>query len=562
MSGHTYTGKCHLACMHADLSKCGTRKFHLGIPRRDRQPVDRTDRTGEIASAFADDMNPMPDSSGMHSSSGEPDDPPFAEPLLWPWSPSAQLEDASPLQPRSVSCILLDDGTAPMMPSSGLEVCGVCDAVPARDMAPGAPECHLAIQNIHAISIASAESLSAGYVKSCTAATAGPFHVNVPQIAHTVHIGSAISSALSMQSAAYALQQPTTALQAAALIAMQPPPLVLDQANASSQGPWPMGQPSWASPSEYWRQPQDPRTTEQVHGGVSMGQLSQVSLAAHPHLPSPAPTTCLGHAPPTRLCDFEGCKSSARAGGDHFCKRHGGGRRCQFDGCGKSGLFVQGDLTSLRALCVLHGGGRRCQQQGCSRAARSGFFQFCAAHGGGRRCEHDGCETQARPGPLHLCAKHMSNKRSKTERKVTWIHPRTGRTDLQTGLGAGQAQGHGGGHGEESDDEDGATSTTSPEASVIVGTTSPEASVLVESMHLGRSLVSSAKYAAKPTVEGVLVDQAAPAEVTATLASTSAYFVDPHPYRPLPDGGTSLSVMMSASIQTIVVVVDATRVDE
>lgn len=23
MSGHTYTGKCHLACMHADLSKCG-----------------------------------------------------------------------------------------------------------------------------------------------------------------------------------------------------------------------------------------------------------------------------------------------------------------------------------------------------------------------------------------------------------------------------------------------------------------------------------------------------------------------------------------------------------
>ena len=26
MSGHTYTGKCHLACMHADLSKCGTRK--------------------------------------------------------------------------------------------------------------------------------------------------------------------------------------------------------------------------------------------------------------------------------------------------------------------------------------------------------------------------------------------------------------------------------------------------------------------------------------------------------------------------------------------------------
>ena len=489
-------------------------------------------------------MNPMPVVSGVRSSSGDPDDPPFAEPLLWPWSPSAQLEDASPLQPRSVTCILLDDGTAPMMPSSGLEACGVCDAVPAPDMAPGAPECHLAIQNSDAISIPSAESLSAGYVKSSTAAT---FQINVPQITHTVHIGSAISSALSMQSAvtsaAYALQQPTTALQAAALIAMQPPPLVLDQASASSQGLWPMGQPSWASPSEYWRQPQDPRTTEQGHGGVSMG----LSLAAHP-LPSPAPTTCLGHAhAPTRLCDFEGCKSSARAGGDPFCKRHGGGRRCQVDGCGKSGLFVQGDSTNLRALCVLHGGGRRCQQQGCSRAARSGFFQFCAAHGGGRRCEHDGCETQARPGPLRLCAKHMSNKRSKTERKVTWIHPRT---DLQAGPGAGQAHGHGGGHGEESDDEDGAT-------------TSPVASVIVESVHRGRSRVSGAKYAAEPyaepTDEGVLVDQTAHAEVTATLASTSAYFVDPHPDQ---GGGTSTSAMMSASIETIVVVVDATRVDE
>ena len=50
MSGHTNTGKCHLACMHADLSKCGTRKFHL---EETEWPVDRTDRTGEIASAFA-----------------------------------------------------------------------------------------------------------------------------------------------------------------------------------------------------------------------------------------------------------------------------------------------------------------------------------------------------------------------------------------------------------------------------------------------------------------------------------------------------------------------------
>jgi hypothetical protein len=86
------------------------------------------------------------------------------------------------------------------------------------------------------------------------------------------------------------------------------------------------------------------------------------------------------------------------------------------------------------------------------------------------------------------------------------------------------------------------------------------ASVIVESVHRGRSrVVSGAKYAAEPTDEGVLVDQTAHAEVTATLASTSAYFVDPHPDQ---GGGTSTSAMMSASIETIVVVVDATRVDE
>ena len=48
----------------------------------------------------------------------------------------------------------------------------------------------------------------------------------------------------------------------------------------------------------------------------------------------------------------------ARTGYD-FCKRHGGGRRCQHDGC-------QTNAVDGYDFCVRHGGGVRCQSSACS----------------------------------------------------------------------------------------------------------------------------------------------------------------------------------------------------
>lgn len=54
--------------------------------------------------------------------------------------------------------------------------------------------------------------------------------------------------------------------------------------------------------------------------------------------------------------------------------RHGGGKRCRFEGCGKS---AQGSTD----FCKAHGGGKRCTWgQGCEKFAR-GKSGLCAAHG-------------------------------------------------------------------------------------------------------------------------------------------------------------------------------------
>jgi len=45
-------------------------------------------------------------------------------------------------------------------------------------------------------------------------------------------------------------------------------------------------------------------------------------------------------------------------------------------------------------LCKMHGGGYRCQKEGCSRASR-GKEILCAKHGGGERCEMKGCKKSA-----------------------------------------------------------------------------------------------------------------------------------------------------------------------
>jgi hypothetical protein len=68
---------------------------------------------------------------------------------------------------------------------------------------------------------------------------------------------------------------------------------------------------------------------------------------------------------------------------------HGGGKRCQREGCIKSA--VAGGTPH----CVAHGGGKRGHEQGCPKAARGDTQQHCVAHGGGRRCLHEGCTKSA-----------------------------------------------------------------------------------------------------------------------------------------------------------------------
>jgi hypothetical protein len=71
---------------------------------------------------------------------------------------------------------------------------------------------------------------------------------------------------------------------------------------------------------------------------------------------------------------------------------HGGGRRCQEEGCAK-GALAGGTLH-----CFAHGGGRRCHHEGCSKWAQGGGTPYCVAHGGGKRCQEEGCAKGAVDG--------------------------------------------------------------------------------------------------------------------------------------------------------------------
>ena len=77
-------------------------------------------------------------------------------------------------------------------------------------------------------------------------------------------------------------------------------------------------------------------------------------------------------------------------GGGH-CIAHGGGYRCQTEGCDKHAM--------KGGHCIAHGGrGCRCQAEGCDKHALKGGH--CIAHGGGRRCQTEGCDK--RPGGGHV----------------------------------------------------------------------------------------------------------------------------------------------------------------
>ncbi len=136
-----------------------------------------------------------------------------------------------------------------------------------------------------------------------------------------------------------------------------------------------------------------------------------------------------------RRCQFENqdgkCTKSAVGGGYNpwtFCKRHGGGLKCVVEGCthsvasGSDKCITHGGKpcsepgctrgASIGGKCIKHGGGHRCQIESCTRAANRGTF--CIKHGGGRRCQSEGCSNCAQSG-FDFCGKHGGGKRCSNE---------------------------------------------------------------------------------------------------------------------------------------------------
>jgi hypothetical protein len=104
-----------------------------------------------------------------------------------------------------------------------------------------------------------------------------------------------------------------------------------------------------------------------------------------------------------RQCELAGCSKGIQAGGTPHCIAHGGGKRCQHEGCTKSAI---GDTEH----CVAHGGGKRCQEEGCIKSA-IGDTGYCKEHGGGKRCQDEGCLRSAVGGGTTRCAAHGGGRR-------------------------------------------------------------------------------------------------------------------------------------------------------
>ena len=113
-----------------------------------------------------------------------------------------------------------------------------------------------------------------------------------------------------------------------------------------------------------------------------------------------SPPFCIGHGGGKR-CEFPGCGNGAQ-GTTRFCSGHGGGKRCEFPGCGNG-------ATGTTRFCIGHGGGKRCEFPGCGNGAE-GTTRFCSGHGGGKRCEFPGCGNGA-IGSTPFCSGHGGGKR-------------------------------------------------------------------------------------------------------------------------------------------------------
>jgi hypothetical protein len=104
-----------------------------------------------------------------------------------------------------------------------------------------------------------------------------------------------------------------------------------------------------------------------------------------------------------KWCAVIGCSKVARnssQGRRGCCVKHGGGKRCKYDGCGKG-------AKGKTHYCIGHGGGRRCKFQGCRKGAQ-GRSDYCLEHGGGRRCKFIGCSASTTCG-TDLCSMHITS---------------------------------------------------------------------------------------------------------------------------------------------------------
>lgn len=78
-----------------------------------------------------------------------------------------------------------------------------------------------------------------------------------------------------------------------------------------------------------------------------------------------------------------------------------GAKRCSADECGK--------IAVSKGLCRGHGGGRRCQSQGCNKCAQS-RSPYCWAHGGGKRCEAPNCRRSRKT--KRFCVDHVEMEKT------------------------------------------------------------------------------------------------------------------------------------------------------
>jgi len=105
---------------------------------------------------------------------------------------------------------------------------------------------------------------------------------------------------------------------------------------------------------------------------------------------------CLKHL--NKACSYPDCGKTRL--GPLFCIRHGGGKRCEFEGCIKG---ASGSIGGGARFCITHGGGRRCKVDNCKSTAKKNGL--CSTHGGRYECLVSGCRRSSH-GPSKLCTLH------------------------------------------------------------------------------------------------------------------------------------------------------------